>query len=167
MAKKKRSVSSRKQNIPQVPELDLHAHMHRHEHDHRVSVSPYPSANEIDRLHSINPEFATILMNTIAKRVEADIQIDHSKIKLEQKEQELRSQKLGILDRRLKRGQNYGLFALIFLGCITMSLVYMEVYIIAGFFATTTIVGSIVAFTGINMQSSKEDDTSTDESEEE
>ncbi len=148
---KKKNLQAKKQNVSTKGSLDLHAHMHKHEHDHHVSLSPYPSINEIEKLHNINPEFSTILMNTIAKRVDADIEIDKSKIVLEQKEQKLREQELGIVDRRLKRGQNYGLIALLFLGCITVGLVYLEAYVTAGFFATTTIVGSIVAFTGINL----------------
>ena len=150
MRKNKKKLQTKKQNVQTATSLDLHAHMHKHEHehDHHVTVSPYPSASEIEKLHDINPDFSAILMNTIAKRVDADIEIDKSKIELEQKGQEL-----GIVDRRLKRGQNYGLIALLFLGCITVGLVYLEAFVTAGFFATTTIVGSIVAFTGINLSS--------------
>ncbi|MDQ7068258.1 MAG: hypothetical protein Q9M40_09995 [Sulfurimonas sp.] len=32
-------------------------HKHEHEHDHHLTVSPYPSANEIEKLHDINPGF--------------------------------------------------------------------------------------------------------------
>ncbi len=163
-----KKLQTKKQNVQTANSLDLHAHMHKHEHehDHHVTLSPYPSANEIEKLNDINPDFSTILMDTIAKRVDADILIDKSKIELEQQEQELRGQELGIVDRRLKRGQNYGLIALLFLGCITVGLVYLEAFITAGFFATTTIVGSIVAFTGINLSSSSKKNNNDDEIEE-
>jgi hypothetical protein len=167
MRKNKKNLQTKKQNIQTTNGLDLHAHMHKHEHeyDHHVTVSPYPSVNEIEKLHDINPNFSAILMNTIAKRVDADIEIDKSKIELEQREQELRGLELGIVDRRLKRGQNYGLIALLFLGCITVGLVYLEAVVTAGFFATTTIVGSIVAFTGINLSSNKKNNNNDNDDE--
>ena len=164
--KNKKKLQTKKQNLQTTNSLGLHMHKHEHEHDHYVTVSPYPSANEIEKLNDINPDFSTMLMDTIAKRVDVDILIDKSKIELEQKEQELRGQELGIVDRRLKRGQNYGLIALLFLGCITVGLVYLEAFITAGFFATTTIVGSIVAFTGINLSSSSKKNNNDDEIEE-
>lgn len=164
--KNKKKLQTKKQNLQTTNSLGLHMHKHEHEHDHHVTVSPYPSANEIEKLNDINPDFSTMLMDTIAKRVDVDILIDKSKIELEQKEQELRGQELGIVDRRLKRGQNYGLIALLFLGCITVGLVYLEAFITAGFFATTTIVGSIVAFTGINLSSSSKKNNNDDEIEE-
>jgi len=162
--KSKRLAKKEKQKVElthNTEEMRLFAaHKHEHNHQHQLNVSPFPSAIEMEKINHINPTILETMMNTVQMQVTADIQNNTEKINLEKEEQELRKiEVLGEIEHK-KRGQNYGLIALIFLGLITLGLVYFEAYKTAAAFATITIIGGTTAFTGFS--SSKKNKKKTD-----
>ena len=151
--KKKRLAKKEKQKVELIThhteEMRLFA-AHKHEHNHQLNVSPFPSAIEMEKINHINPRIVEIMMSTVQMQVDADIQNNTEKINLEKEEQELRKiEIIGTIEHK-KRGQNYGLIALIFLGLSTLGLVYFEAYKTAAAFATITIIGGTTAFTGFS-----------------
>ncbi len=161
--KSKRSVKKEKQKVEtthHTEEMKLFAaHRHEHNHQHQLTVSPFPSAIEMEKIHQINPTILETMMTTVQIQVNADIQNNLQKINLEKEEQELRKiEVLGDIEHK-KRGQNYGLIALIFLGIVTLGLVYFEAYKTAAAFATITIIGGTTAFTGFSSSDKNKTDT--------
>jgi uncharacterized membrane protein len=156
MKSKRLSKKQKEELTPHTEEMRLFAaHKHEHNHQHQLNVSPFPSAIEMEKINHINPTILETMMNTVQMQVTADIQNNTEKINLEKQEQELRKiEVLGEIEHK-KRGQNYGLIALIFLGLITLCLVYFEAYKTAAAFATITIIGGTTAFTGFSSKNKK------------
>lgn len=142
------------------------AHKHEHSHQHSLTVSPFPSAVEMEKINQINPNLLEKLMDTVQIQVSADIENSKEKLNLEKNEQELRKiEVLGEIEHK-KRGQNFGLFALIFLGLVTLGLVYFEAYKTAAAFATVTIIGGTTAFTGFTKEKNSKKKNLSNKSEE-
>ena len=136
--------------LQKQPKIDLilGAHKHEHNHQHQLNISPFLPASELERINYLNPEFAKKIFDLTEKQIDADIENNKAKIILEQKEQDLRDKEITGEVEYKKRGQNYGLIVLLFLGIVTLGLVYLEAFKTAAAFATITIVGSTTAFTG-------------------
>ncbi|MBL1245135.1 MAG: hypothetical protein COA39_012310 [Sulfurimonas sp.] len=131
----------------------LAAHQHEHSHQHKLTISPFPSALEMEKIHALNPDVLSVMINMAQHQIETDTENSKAKIALEKDEQNIRRlEVLGEIEHK-KRAQNYGLIAMIFLGSITLGLVALGAYKTAAAFATVTIIGGITAFTGISDKS--------------
>ena len=111
----------------------------------------------MEKIYALNPEVLTVMINMAQHQIETDTENSKAKIALEKDEQEIRKlEVLGEIELK-KRGQNYGLVAMLFLGCITLGLVALGAYKTAAAFATVTIIGGVTDFTGIGTTKKKVD----------
>ena len=156
---KKRTLKNQnqKQKLPEEFRI-LSAHKHEHNHQHQFTISPFPSALEMEKIHALNPDVLNTMVSMAQQQIQADIKNSEEKINLEKNEQALRKlEVIGDIEHK-KRAQNYGLIALVFLGTVTLGLVYQEAYKTAAAFATITIIGGTTAFTGFGNKTKKKDD---------
>jgi len=134
----------------------LAAHQHEHNHQHQLNISPFLSAHELEKMNAVDPAYANKIFELTKYQIEADVENSKKNIELEQKEQEIREKEvIGEIDHK-KRGQYFGVYAITFLGLITLGLVYFEAFKTAAAFASVTIVGGTVAFTGIPAKNKNE-----------
>jgi uncharacterized membrane protein len=135
--------------------LNLHAHRHEHDHKHQLTVTPFPSADEIGKYSAIDPSLPNRLFALIEKRVEADIENDRALIELEENEQDIRASELERIYSFKEKGQNYALLALVFLGILAVIFAIMDYPKIAATVIGVTILGAITAFTGLTKDDRK------------
>ena len=133
----------------------LAAHKHEHNHQHQLTISPFPSATEMEKIHSLDPSILSRMMDMAESQIKADIENSKEKIILEKEEQKIRKTEVEGDIQHKARGQKYGLTALIFLGFVTLGLVYFQAYKTAAAFATITIIGGTTAFTGLGKNENK------------
>jgi uncharacterized membrane protein len=151
---KKRAAKPQQSNDPQMT-LGLHAHRHEHDHKHQLTVTPFPSAEEIGNYGQVDPTFPDRLLTLIEKRVEADIQNDKAMIELERDEQSIRDREVTEDYRFKRRGQLFAIVSLIFLGSLAIFFALIGFEKTAGTIIGVTILGAITAFTGLNSEKKK------------
>lgn len=133
-------------------ELTVGLHAHQHDHKHHINISPFPSAEELQKYNQCDPNFSKIIMESFQKRVEADIEIDKQKIILEQEEQVLRRNEAEQEYKITSRGQWFAMGALIFLGALAFLFGAIGYEKTAATIAGTTILGAITAFAGLGRK---------------
>lgn len=133
-------------------ELTVGLHAHQHDHKHHINISPFPSAEELQKYNQFDPSFSRMIMEAFHKRVEADIEIDKQKIALEQKEQSIRRDEASQEYKITSRGQWFAMGALLFLGTLAFLFGLIGYEKTAATIAGTTIVGAITAFTGLGRR---------------
>jgi len=155
----KRQIKKQRQQPKQKQPEELRvlaAHKHEHNHQHQLTFSPFPSAIEMERMNALDPNYVNTIMRMAEQQIQADIENSKSKIALEQEEQNIRRLEVTGNIEHKKRGQNYGLIAMVFLGATTIVLAYLGAYKTAAAFATVTVIGGITAFTGFSNHKNKE-----------
>lgn len=145
--------------------LNLHAHKHEHDHKHQLTVTPFPSADEIGKYSDIDPTLPNRLFALIEKRVEADIENDKALIYLEENEQDIRASEIEKMYLLKNKGQNYGIISLIFLGFLSIGFAYLGYEKTAAAIAGITIVGAVTAFTGLTKDDKKKNKNNGSEEE--
>lgn len=154
---RKRPQEVKTQERVTVP-LSLHAHKHEHDHKHQLTVTPFPSADEIDKYAAIDPTLPNRLFTLIEKRVEADIENDSAMIDLEANEQDIRSEEIAKMYDFRNKGQNYGIISLFFLGLLSLGFAYLGYEKTSATIVGVTILGALTAFTGFREDKKKNHD---------
>lgn len=151
----KRQKASSSNNSTDSLVYGLHAHKHQHDHNHKLSVSPFPSAEEMEKYGQFDEALPERLFSLIEARVKADIENDSRLIGLEKTEQELRAIEINRSYAFRSRGQIFAIVSLIFLGLLSLCFGYLGFEKTAGTIVGVTILGSLTAFTGLSKKDNK------------
>jgi len=130
-------------NIEKVAK-NLHFHKGEYDHKHTHLITPI-SADEIEKLNSINPTYAYKLFNIIEKSL--DIEKEDSKNFYEAIQREQENEKLSIIKNYEdnKRTTFFAFFTLIFLTACGSILIYFGHKYIGGLLLSTVLVSIIQA----------------------
>lgn len=140
-------------------EASKHLHLVKGQYDHKHTHSVTPiSADEVEKLHNIDPTLVTRLFNIVEAGLEAEK--EETKKFYEAVEREQENDKLTITSKANndKRAMNYAFFTIFFLVIVGSLFIYFNHEYIGGAILTSVLLGVVKAMLGKKDKSEKKED---------
>jgi len=140
-------------------EASKHLHLVKGQYDHKHTHSVTPiSADEVEKLHNIDPTLVTRLFNIIETGLEAEK--EETKKFYEAVEREQENDKLAITSKANndKRAMNYAFSTIFFLVIVGSLFIYFNHEYIGGAILTSVLLGVVKAMLGKKDKSEKKED---------
>lgn len=145
----RKSLRQQKKTLSKANHLqDESRHLHlvagKHDHKHTHSLSPI-SADEVEKLHNINPEFVTRLFKIIENGLDAEKEETNQFYEALEREQE--NDKLAITSKANndKRAMNYAFFTIFFLVAVGSIFIYLDFGYVGYPLVTVVLLGVVKA----------------------